>query len=78
MAQKMAQKTEVSLLQRAKQTNSLLPKREEQQDLAGEKEKKISLEKSMELVMCPVKENNYLPNQLLQKKRKRKKGSLHL
>jgi hypothetical protein len=72
IAQKIKKEPEPSLLLRSKPKNSLLPKRGEQQDFAGEKEKNPGLEKALELIMGPVKENNYLPYQLLQKKRKRK------
>ncbi len=78
MAQKMVEKPKVALLQQLRPYNYLLPKREEQQDLAGEKEKTLGLEKAIELVMKPVNENIYVPKQLLQKKRKRRKRSLHL
>ena len=78
MAQKVIKKPEISLLQKPINKISLLPKSIKQQDLAGEKERNSRLEKAIELVMNPVKENNYLPYQLFQKKRKRKKRSLHL
>ena len=78
LAQKIIKEPGVSLLQRPKQINSLLPKREERQDFAGEKEKNLGLEKAIELVMKPVDDSNYLPKQLLQKKRKRKRRPLHL
>ncbi|MDQ3683498.1 MAG: hypothetical protein M3352_10590 [Bacteroidota bacterium] len=78
MAQKMINESETSLLLRPNLKNSLLPKREQHLDFAGEKEKEVGLEKATELLMSPVKENNYLPYHLLQKKRKKKKNSVHL
>lgn len=78
MAQKMVKSPEISLLSRPNRCYSLPPKKGIVQDLAGEKEKHNSLEKAIELVINPVKENNYLPYQLLQKKRKTKKNSLRL
>ena len=78
MAQKMVKDQAAPLLVRAKPFNSLLLKREEVPDLADEKEKSLSLEKAIELVMNPVRENSYVPHQLKQKKRKKKKLSLHL
>jgi len=78
MVQKMINPPQISLLRKANTNNLLLPKKLQLQDIAGEKEKNNSLEKAIELVMNPVNENNYLPYQLLQKKRKRKKNSLHL
>jgi hypothetical protein len=77
MAKKIIKESEGSLLRRPQPNNSLLLKRGEQQDFAGEKEKNSGLEKAIELIMSPVKENNYLPYNLLQKKRKKKKNSLH-
>ena len=38
----------------------------------------MTLEKAIEIVMGAVKENNYLPYPLLQKKRKKKRNSLRL
>ncbi len=70
--------SEPPLLLRPKSNNSLLPKREKHLDFAGEKEKNPGLEKATELIMNPIKENNYLPFHLLQKKRKKKKHSLHV
>lgn len=46
--------------------------------MAIEKEKIGSLEKAIDLVLSPMKNDNYLPYHLLQKKRQRKKRSLHL
>jgi hypothetical protein len=77
MALRIVNKPHASLLQKPQRNNSLLPKRGEQQDFAGEKEKNFGLKTAIELVMNPVKENNYLPFQLLEKKRKKKKNSLH-
>jgi len=79
MAQKMVKRPGISLLQRPKRGDTLLPKRKEQHVFADEKEKDNSLEKAIEIVMNPVKENNYLPYHLLQKKKsKEKKPSRHL
>ncbi len=78
MAQKMIKKPEVSLLQRSRSNDTLLPKKNQLQDLAGEKEKNSNLEKAIELVMKPVNDSGYVPYQLKQKKRKKKKISLNL
>src|SRR5688572_2649619 len=75
MAQKIVKKTEISLLSRANKSYSLLPKKNEVPDLAGEKEKNSLLEKAIELVVNPIRESNYLPRHLLQKKKKKKKPS---
>ncbi len=77
MAQKIIKESEPSLPLRPKPNNPLLPKREKHLDFAGEKERNLGLEKGIELVMSTVKENNYLPY-LLQNKRKKKRHSLHL
>ena len=45
---------------------------------AIEKGKITDLEKAVELLMGSVKENNYIPYQLLQKKKKKTRRSLHL
>ncbi len=78
MAKKMINEPQPSLMLRPKPNNSLLPKREKHLDFAGEKEKNPGLEKAIELVLIPGRENNFLPYPLLQKKRKKKKSSLHL
>ncbi len=78
MAQKMIKKPEVSPLQRSRSIDTLLPNKNELQDLAGEKEKNNALEKAIALVMNPVNDDSYLPHHLKQKKRKRKKVSQHL
>lgn len=78
IAQNMLKAQGTPLLHKTNRSNLLLPKKHQQQNFAGEKEKNNSLEKEIELVMNPTKENNYLPYQLLQKKRKKKKNSLHL
>jgi len=78
ITQKMVKTPQISLLRPPNRSNTLLPKREEHKDMASEKEKNSTLEKAIELVINPVKENNYLPHHLLQKKEKRKKSSLHL
>jgi hypothetical protein len=73
LAQKSISESNASLLPRPKPNNSLLPKRDKQQDVAGEKEKVINLEKALELVVNPVQNNNYVPYQLLWKKSKKRK-----
>ncbi len=78
LAQESLNESNVFLLPRSKLNNSLLPKRDKQPNLAGEKEKNLGIEKAIELVMNPEKESNYLPYQLLQKKRKKKKNLLNL
>ncbi len=77
MALRIVNEPHASFLQKPQSNGSLLPKRGEQQDFTGEKEKNPGLEKAIELIMSPVKENNYLPYHLLEKKRKKKKNSLH-
>jgi hypothetical protein len=77
LAQKSIKRLEPSLLSRPKTTNSLIHKRGEQKDFAGEKEKNPELEKAIQKIMSPVKENNFLPYHLLQKKRRKKKSPLH-
>jgi hypothetical protein len=77
MAQKIIKESEPSLLLRPKPNSSLLPKWAEHLDFAGEKEKNLGFEMAIEIVISPVKENNFLPCHLLQKKRKRKKHSVH-
>ncbi len=78
MALGIVNEPHASFLQKPQPNGSLLPKRGEQQDFASEKERNLDFKKAIELVMSPVRENYYLPYQLLQKKRKKKKYSLHL
>ena len=77
MTQKIINKSQGSLLQEPKPSNSLLPKKEKHFDFAGEKEENFGSEKAIKQIMSPVKENNYLPYQLIQKKGKKKKSPLH-
>lgn len=78
MAQKMIQEPQVSLLQRPNRNNTLLGEKEELQDLAGEKEKSNALEKAIEIIISPIKDSGYIPNQLMRKKKKKKRNSTHL
>ena len=50
----------------------------EEANIAGEKEKNSALEKTIELLMGPAKNDSYVPSQLIRKKSKRKRWSLHL
>ncbi len=46
--------------------------------LAGEKEESSTIEKTMDILMSPNNETNFVLNQLLRKRRKKKKPGLHL
>lgn len=47
-------------------------------NLTGEKEESSAIEKTMNILMSPNNESNFVPNQLLRKKKRKKKRGLHL
>ena len=78
MAQRIGKDQNVRMIQKSPPINSVSPEQKEDLNVAGEKEKTNALEKTIELLMGPVKNDNYVPNQLSREKKKRKRRSLHL
>lgn len=78
LAQRIIQEQDVRTIQRPKIINSVSPGPNEEVNMAGEKEKNSTLEKTIELLVGPAKNDNYVPSQLTRKRRKRKRQSLHL
>ena len=73
-----AKEQDVQMIQRPTINNSVSPGQNEEINIGGEKEKDGAFEKTIELLMGPAKNDNYVPSQLIRKKRKRKRWSLHL
>ena len=78
MAQSIVKDPELWISQKPKIAKAISEEQKENQDIAIEKEKTTDFEKAVELLMGSVKENNYIPYQLLQKKKKKTRRSLHL
>ena len=75
MAQTILKEQEVGLLPKPNRVDNLISNKKD--DFASEKEKNPVVEKTIALLMSLVKENNYLPYQLLKKKKGKKKRTLH-
>jgi hypothetical protein len=78
LAQRIVKEQDVPMIQRPKIINSVSPGQKEDVNVAGEKEKNSALEKTIELLMGPATNDNYASSQLIRKKKKRKRQSLHL
>ncbi|MEP6677187.1 MAG: relaxase/mobilization nuclease domain-containing protein [Ferruginibacter sp.] len=77
LAKGIVKEQDVRMIQRPKIINSAFPEQKEEVNMAVEKEKSSALEKTtIELLMGPAKNDNYVPSQLTTKKKKRKRQSL--
>ena len=74
LAQRIVNEQDVRMIQRPKIINSVSPGPKEDVNVAGEKEKNSALEKTIELLMGPAKNDNYVPSQLTRKKKEKKKA----
>lgn len=69
---------ENSLIQNPKQNELSFHPVNKPTHLAGEKEESSAIEKTVNILMSPNNESNFVPNQLLRKKKTKKKRGLHL